>query len=164
MEDRKKTLNKNRKEKTFNQPHKAFTLVELMAVVIIIGVILAIAVPNLFRQAKNSISGSQIISDFQYIAQAIGNYASDYKQYPDQLSYLNSGGYKYLPDVNISGNQTVIDNLTFTYQASDSSCNSGPSISVNNLPTESYNEVKNYIGNAIKWRLDDTNKMIKLCL
>jgi prepilin-type N-terminal cleavage/methylation domain-containing protein len=143
---------------------RAFTLVELMAVVLVLGIILAIAVPKLFRQAENSISGSQIIADFQYITQAIGNYASDHKQYPNKLSDLNSGGYKYLPDVNISGNQVVIDNLTFYYQASDNNCNGDPSLYVNNLSAESYNEVKNYIGSAIKWKLDDENKMVKLCL
>lgn len=158
----KKILDK--KEKKFHTSYKAFTLTEMMMVILILGVILAIVVPKLFRQAQNSINGSQVISDFQYITQAIGDYASDYKQYPNQLSDLNSNGYKYLPDVNISGNQVTIDNLTFTYQSSDSNCSSGPSLYVNSLPTESYNEVKSYIGNAIKWRLDDTNKTIKLCL
>ncbi len=143
---------------------KGFTLVELMAVVLILGVILAIAVPKFFRQAQNSISGSQIISDFQYIAQAIGNYASDYRKYPDQLSDLNSGGYRYLPDVDINANQAVIDNLTFSYVPSDSDCGSSPSLSINNISSESYNEVKNYIGTAIKWRLNDANRMVKLCL
>jgi type II secretory pathway pseudopilin PulG len=121
-------------------------------------------VPKLFRQVENSISGSQIIADFQYIAQAIGNYASDHKQYPTNLSDLNpNNGYRYLPDVNISGNQVVIDNLTFTYKSSDSDCNGSPSLYVN-LPTESYNEVKSYIGNAIKWRLYDGSNSVKLCL
>lgn len=154
----------NKKEENLHSTCKAFTLVELMAVVLILGIILAIAVPKLFRQAENSVSGSQIISDFQYITQAIGNYATDYKQYPNHLSDLNSGGYKYLSDVNVSGNAATIDNLTFTYQSSDNNCNSGPSLYINNLPTESYNEVKRYIGSATKWRLDDANKMVKLCL
>jgi prepilin-type N-terminal cleavage/methylation domain-containing protein len=156
----------NKEEKFFHSSSsKAFTLVELMAVVLVLGIILAIAVPKLFRQAENSIRGAQIIADFQYIAQALGNYASDYKKYPSSLSALNpDSGYRYLPDVNISGNQVVIDNLTFTYQSSDNDCNGGPSLSVNNLPTESYNEVKSYIGSAIKWILNDANRMVKLCL
>ncbi|MBX0310744.1 MAG: type II secretion system GspH family protein [Sulfurihydrogenibium sp.] len=160
----KKPLNK--KEKTLHLSHKAFTLVELMAVVLILGIILAIVVPKLFRQAQNSISGSQIISDFQYIAQAIGDYASDYKQYPNQLSDLNpNNGYKYLPDVTITGNTATIDNLSFTYQPSDNNnCNGGPSLYVDGLSTETYNEVKSYIGSAIKWKLNDTNKTITLCL
>jgi prepilin-type N-terminal cleavage/methylation domain-containing protein len=143
---------------------KAFTLVELMAVVLVIGVILAIAVPRLFRQAENSVNGSQIIADFQYISQAIGNYASDYKKYPNNLSNLNSGGYRYLSDVDISNNQATIDNLTFLYQSQDYDCNNGPSLSTDNLPTESYNEVKSYIGSAIKWRLYDGSNSVKLCL
>jgi len=143
---------------------KGFTLVELMAVVLVIGVILAIAMPKLFRQAQNSVSGSQIIADFQYITQAIGNYASDYKQYPSNLSDLNSGAYRYLPEVNISGNQAVIDNLTFNYLQSDNDCNGNPSLSVDSLSAESYNEVKSYIGSAIKWRFYDGSRTVKLCL
>jgi prepilin-type N-terminal cleavage/methylation domain-containing protein len=159
-----KKPSKNYPSSVIRYESSAFTLVELMVVILVIGIILSIIVPRLFRQAENSISGSQIITNFQYITQAIGNYATDHKQYPSNLSDLNSGGYKYLSGVNVSGNQAVIDNLTFTYQSSDSSCSNGPSLSVNNLPTESYNEVKSYIGNAIKWRLDDTNKSVKLCL
>lgn len=158
----KKLLNK--KEKTHYSSQKGFTLIELITVALILSIILTIAIPRLFRQTKNSIDGSRIMSDFQYITQAISNYASDYKQYPNHLSDLNSGGYKYLPDTNISGDQTTIDNLTFTYQASDYDCNNGPSLHIDNLPTESYNEVKSYIGSAIRWKLDDTNKTIKLCL
>jgi prepilin-type N-terminal cleavage/methylation domain-containing protein len=155
----------NKKEKNFHKSYKAFTLAELMAVVLVLGIILAIAVPNLFRQAQNSINGSRIISDFQYITQAIGNYATDHKQYPNDLSDLNpNNGYKYLPDVKASGNQITIDNLTFLYQPQDSDCNGNPSLSVSQLPTENYNEVKSYIGNTIKWRLYDENNSVKLCL
>jgi len=150
----KKLLNKS----------KGFTLVELMVVVLILGIILSMVVPKFFRQAQNSISGSQIISDFQYIAQAIGNYASDYKRYPNQLSDLNAGDYKYLPDVSINANQAVIDGITFSYVLSDNDCGSSPSLSISDISSESYNEVKNYIGTAIKWRLNDANRMVKLCL
>lgn len=155
----------NKKENDFCS-YKAFTLVELMAVVLVVGIILAIAVPKLFRQAENSISGSQIMADFQYIAQAISNYASDHKQYPSNLSDLNpNNGYRYLPDANmLDNNRVLIDNLPFTYQASDPDCNGSPSLSVNGLSTESYNEVKSYIGNAPKWRLYDGSNSVKLCL
>jgi len=135
-----------------------------MVVVLVIGTLLAILVPRFYRQATNTVDGARIIANFQYIAQAIGNYASDKGQYPSQLSDLNTGGYKYLPEVSISGNVVNLDGLVYNYVPSDSACNGGPSLFVSGLPTEAYNEVKSYIGSPIKWRLDDASRTIRLCL
>jgi len=138
--------------------------VELMIVLLVIGTLLAIVVPRFYRQATNTVDGARIIGNFQYITQAISNYASDKGQYPDQLYKLNSGSYKYLPEVSISGNKITLDGLDYSYVFSDSACYGGPSLSVSGLPTEAYNEVKSYIGSAIKWRFDDASKTVKLCL
>jgi len=135
-----------------------------MVVVLVIGTLLAILVPRFYRQATNTVDGARIVGNFQYIAQAIGNYASDKGQYPDQLYKLNSGSYKYLPEVSISGNKITLDGLDYNYVFSDSECYGGPSLSVRRLPTEAYNEVKSYIGSALKWRFDDGSKTVKLCL
>jgi type II secretory pathway pseudopilin PulG len=135
-----------------------------MIVVLVIGTLLAIVVPRFYRQAINTVDGSRIVANFQYVAQAIGNYATDYGKYPEQLAYLNAGGYKYLPEVSISGNSITLDGLTYNYMSSDSACFGGPSLSVSGVPTEAYNEVKSYIGSAIKWRFDDASKAVKLCL
>jgi type II secretory pathway pseudopilin PulG len=135
-----------------------------MVVVLLIGTLLAILVPRFYRQATNTVDGARIVANFQYIAQAIGNYASDYGKYPNQLFDLNRGSYKYLPEVSISGNTITLDGLNYNYVFSDSACNGGPSLFVNGVPTEAYNEVKSYIGTAIKWRLDDESKTVKLCL
>ena len=137
---------------------------ELMIVLLVIGTLLAIVVPRFYRQATNTVDGARIIGNFQYITQAISNYASDKGQYPDQLYKLNSGSYKYLPEVSISGNKITLDGLDYSYVFSDSACYGGPSLSVSGLPTEAYNEVKSYIGSAIKWRFDDASKTVKLCL
>jgi len=138
--------------------------VELMVVVLVIGILLAILVPRFYRQATNTVDGTRIVANFQYIAQAIGNYATDYGKYPDQLSNLNAQSYKYLPEVRINGNTIELDGLTYSYVSSDGACNGGPSLFVSGVPTEAYNEVKSYIGNAIKWRFDDASKTVKLCL
>jgi type II secretory pathway pseudopilin PulG len=135
-----------------------------MVVMLVIGTLLAILVPRFYRQATNTVDGARIVGNFQYIAQAIGNYASDKGQYPDQLYKLNSGSYKYLPEVNISENVVNLDGLAYTYASSDSACNGGPSLFVSGLPTEAYNEVKSYIGSALKWRFDDGSRTVKLCL
>ena len=135
-----------------------------MVVVLVIGTLLAILVPRFYRQATNTVDGARIVGNFQYIAQGIGNYASDNGKYPDRLSDLNSGSYKYLPEVSISGDKIRLDGLDYSYMFSDSACYGGPSLSVSGLPTEAYNEVKSYIGNALKWRFDDASKTVKLCL
>jgi general secretion pathway protein G len=75
------------------QRTKGFTLVELMIVVLVISTLLAILVPRFYRQATNTVDGARIVGNFQYIAQAIGNYASDNGQYPRQLSDLNFKSY-----------------------------------------------------------------------
>jgi prepilin-type N-terminal cleavage/methylation domain-containing protein len=152
------------------QSRKGFTLAELMVVVLVIGVLLAILVPRFYRQATNTVDGARIVANFQYIAQAIGNYASDNGKYPEQLFHLNflpngqRRSYQYLPEVSINGNALTLDGLVYTYAPSDSDCNGGPSLFVSRVPTEAYNEVKSYIGSALKWRFDDASQTVKLCL
>jgi prepilin-type N-terminal cleavage/methylation domain-containing protein len=146
------------------QRTKGFTLVELMVVVLVIGVLLAILVPRFYRQATNTVDGARIVANFQYITQAIGNYASDHGKYPERLSDLNAQSYQYLPEVSINGNTIELDGLVYTYASSDGDCHGGPSLFVSGVPTEAYNEVKSYIGSAIKWRFDDGRKTVKLCL
>jgi prepilin-type N-terminal cleavage/methylation domain-containing protein len=146
------------------QSRRGFTLVELMIVVVVIGILLAIVVPRFYRQTTNTVDGARIVANFQYITQAIGNYATDYMKYPAQLSDLNAGSYKYLPEVSIEGDKITLDGLEYNYMLSDSACYGGPSLSVSGVPTEAYNEVKSYIRGAIKWRFDDENETIKLCL
>jgi general secretion pathway protein G len=146
------------------QRTKGFTLVELMVVVLVIAVLLAILVPRFYRQATNTVDGARIVANFQYITQAIGNYASDKGKYPSHLYKLNEGSYQYLPEVSINGNTIELDGLVYTYAPSDGDCRGGPSLFVSGVPTEAYNEVKSYIGSAIKWRFDDGRKTVKLCL
>jgi prepilin-type N-terminal cleavage/methylation domain-containing protein len=141
-----------------------FTLVELMFVVLVVGTLLAIVVPKFYRQATNTVDGARIVGNFQYIAQAIGNYATDYGRYPNQLADLNAGGYKYIPEVSISGNTITLDGLDYNYRPSDSACGGGSSLFISDVPISAYNEVKSYIGSPIKWRFDDASRTVKLCL
>lgn len=42
----------------------------------LVGTLLAIVVPRFYRQATNTVDGARLIGNFQYVAQAIGNYAT----------------------------------------------------------------------------------------
>lgn len=60
---------------------RAFTLVELLIVVVIIAIITAIAVPN-FLEAQTRAKVARVRSDFRTIATAIELYCLDHNKYP----------------------------------------------------------------------------------
>lgn len=67
----------------------AFTLIEIMVVVIVIGIIAALVVPNLFDRAgkaKRSVAKQQIGS----LETAIQLFQQDYSRFPDSLEELAS--------------------------------------------------------------------------
>lgn len=69
---------------------KAFTLIELLIVVAIIGILAAIAVPNFLNaQLKAKISAVQ--SDFRALITAADMYLVDWGQYPIDGAYINNG-------------------------------------------------------------------------
>ncbi len=60
---------------------KGFTLIELLIVVAIIGIIAAIAVPNLLTAIQRS-KRSRTAADMRAIGTGLGSYYVDYNQYP----------------------------------------------------------------------------------
>jgi len=64
-----------------NPVSNAFTLIELLIVVAIIGILAAIAIPN-FLQAQVRAKVSRSASDMRSIALALESYATDYRGYP----------------------------------------------------------------------------------
>ena len=77
---------------------KGFTLIELLIVVAIIGIIAAIAVPNLLTAIQRS-KQKRTMADLRAIGTALGSYQVDYNRYPTQ-----SGGDF---SVNTLGGSTV---------------------------------------------------------
>jgi len=66
-----------------------FTLIELLIVVAIIGLIAAIAIPNL-RNAMNKAKQSKTLADIKAIGNALESYAVDNNTYPKSLTDANA--------------------------------------------------------------------------
>jgi general secretion pathway protein G len=69
-----------------------FTLIELMVVMLIIGVLMAIAVPN-YVSAIKSAKESVLKEDLHVIRNAIDSYTMDKQKAPQSLSDLVEAGY-----------------------------------------------------------------------
>lgn len=65
--------------KLFKRAHKGFTLVEIMIVVLIIGILLAIAVPNFIR-ARETSRAKACVANLKQIESAKEQWAMDNKQ------------------------------------------------------------------------------------
>lgn len=80
----------------FNKSRRAFTLVEIMIVVLIIGILLAIAVPN-FVRARESSRRKACIANLKQIESAKQQWAMDLKKVstdtPNFTDLVGSGKY-----------------------------------------------------------------------
>jgi len=71
------------------RPRTAFTLIELLIVVVIIGILAAIAIPK-FQNTKGRANASALKSDLRNIAIAQEAYFYDHVSYADQMSELTA--------------------------------------------------------------------------
>ncbi len=77
---------------THNSSESGFTLIELMVVMLIIGVLMAIAVPN-YISAVKAAKESVLKEDLHVIRQAIDSYTMDKQKAPQSLQELVDAGY-----------------------------------------------------------------------
>ncbi|MDR3559854.1 MAG: type II secretion system protein [Negativicutes bacterium] len=86
---------------------KGFTLVELLAVIAIIGILVAIAVPK-FSNATTSANTAKVAADLRTIDSAIAMYAATYSGvYPTTYNPNVTNFLNYTPTPPTSGNANV---------------------------------------------------------
>ncbi|MEO6922227.1 MAG: prepilin-type N-terminal cleavage/methylation domain-containing protein [Bryocella sp.] len=71
---------------------EGFTLIELMIVIVIIGILASIAIPNYIKMVKRA-NEAVLRTDLQVMRQAIDSYTADKEKAPDSLDDLVQAGY-----------------------------------------------------------------------
>ena len=71
---------------------KGFTLIELLVVIVVIGILIALTLPNLFA-AQERARDTERKADLNSISQQLETYYNDNNTYPDALGTLETDGY-----------------------------------------------------------------------
>ena len=71
---------------------KGFTLIELLVVIVVIGILIALTLPNLFA-AQERARDTQRKNDLSNISQQLETYYNDNQTYPVDLATLETAGY-----------------------------------------------------------------------
>lgn len=91
--------------------HRGFTLVEIMIVVVIIGLLAALAIPA-FQRTQRASQNSRLINDFRVFVQSFEIYATQNGSWPnDSSSGVVPGGMSGSFKENVWKNKTAIGGL-----------------------------------------------------
>src|SRR5512134_3177883 len=104
-----------------NRKARSFTLIELLIVVAIIGIIAAIAIPNLLNAIDRG-KQKRTMADMRSLGTAVESYAVDNNVYPAVATaaalktIVEAGAYiKNMPTVDGWSNTFVVDSITTEY-------------------------------------------------
>ena len=96
-------MNSNINQKSVHSSRAAFTLVEIMVVVVMIGVLAAIAVP-VFQKSRRSSQNSQVVNDFRTYTNAFQQYSMESGSWPanvpsgnlpdEMIGYIAAGKFE----------------------------------------------------------------------
>src|SRR5712692_19253 len=92
---------------------KGFTLIELLIVVAIIGIIVAIAIPNLLNAIQRA-KQKRTMADLRAIGTAAETYAVDFNRYPTAAGYALPSGVS-MPGAQTIGSGTFQNSVQPTY-------------------------------------------------
>lgn len=106
-----------REERT--EGDRGFTLIELLVVVVIIGILIAIAIP-LYLNYKKGAADKATQSDVRNAVSVLEQCNTDNTSYPAALGALATGSYAAM--TGCSGRLNVSSNSTFTYTPAPSGC------------------------------------------
>jgi prepilin-type N-terminal cleavage/methylation domain-containing protein len=121
----------------FKNQNRGFTIVELLVVIVVIAILVALTLPNLFGLQRRARDDTRK-NDLKNVQQALETYYNDNSHYPDQLSalvtqYINAipsdpkgGSYTYTPSPNGCTTACTSYTLSATLEnTSDPAANNG---------------------------------------
>jgi prepilin-type N-terminal cleavage/methylation domain-containing protein len=92
---------------------KGFTLIELLVVIAVIGILVAIAIPQ-FASYKSRSVDTQMRSDIKNAVLAMESYYSSLHSYPSSTAQLTNNGYRQTNGVSLVINVTTPSDFTVT--------------------------------------------------